>query len=62
MVSYSGEIVKDSSFAKIKGQPDAFRYQEGPWDLSTPALLPYTEGKYKFVQISLTARLWGLLT
>ncbi|MEO7045024.1 MAG: glycoside hydrolase family 43 protein [Ferruginibacter sp.] len=31
MVSYSGEIVKDSSIAKIKGQPDPFHYQEGPW-------------------------------
>lgn len=31
MVSYSGEIIKDSSFAKVKGQPDPFHYQEGPW-------------------------------
>jgi hypothetical protein len=31
MISYSGEIIKDSSFAKIKGHPDAFHYQEGPW-------------------------------
>ena len=31
MVSYSGEIKKDSSFAKVKGQPDPFHYQEGPW-------------------------------
>ncbi|MEO7489006.1 MAG: glycoside hydrolase family 43 protein, partial [Ferruginibacter sp.] len=31
MISYSGEIIKDSSFAKIKDRPDAFHYQEGPW-------------------------------
>ncbi len=31
MVSYSGNIIKDSSVAKIKGQPDPFHYQEGPW-------------------------------
>lgn len=31
MISYSGEIIKDSSFAKTKGQPDPFHYQEGPW-------------------------------
>lgn len=31
MVSYSGGIVKDTSFAKVKGQPDPFHYQEGPW-------------------------------
>lgn len=31
MISYSGEIVKDASIAKIKGQPDPFHYQEGPW-------------------------------
>lgn len=31
MISYSGEIIKDSSFKKTKGQPDAFHYQEGPW-------------------------------
>lgn len=31
MISYSGGIVKDSSVAKIKGQPDPFHYQEGPW-------------------------------
>lgn len=31
MISYSGEIVKDASVAKIKGQPDPFHYQEGPW-------------------------------
>lgn len=31
MVSYSGEIVKDASVAKVKGQRDPFRYQEGPW-------------------------------
>ena len=26
-----GEIVKDASIAKTKGQPDPFHYQEGPW-------------------------------
>ena len=31
MISYSGEITRDSSFAKMQGQPDAFHYQEGPW-------------------------------
>jgi arabinoxylan arabinofuranohydrolase len=31
MISYSGSIVKDSSIAKVKGQPDPFHYQEGPW-------------------------------
>jgi hypothetical protein len=31
MVSYSGDIIKDASFAKTKGQPDPFHYQEGPW-------------------------------
>jgi arabinoxylan arabinofuranohydrolase len=31
MVSLSGEIIKDSSVAKIKDQPDPFHYQEGPW-------------------------------
>jgi beta-xylosidase len=31
MISLSGEIVKDPSFAKVKGQPDPFHYQEGPW-------------------------------
>jgi len=31
MVSYSGEIIKDSSIAKVKGQPDPYHYQEGPW-------------------------------
>jgi hypothetical protein len=31
MVSYSGRITKDTSFAKVKGQPDPFHYQEGPW-------------------------------
>ncbi len=31
MVSYSGDVIKDTSFAKIKGQPDPFHYQEGPW-------------------------------
>ncbi len=31
MISYSGDVIKDTSFAKIKGQPDPFHYQEGPW-------------------------------
>jgi arabinoxylan arabinofuranohydrolase len=31
MISTSGEIVKDASFAKVRGQPDPFHYQEGPW-------------------------------
>jgi len=31
MVSYSGGIVKDTSFAKVPGKPDRFHYQEGPW-------------------------------
>lgn len=31
MVSYSGEIIKDTSFAKVAGKPDNFHYQEGPW-------------------------------
>ncbi len=31
MVSYSGDIVKVPEFAKVKGQPDPFHYQEGPW-------------------------------
>ncbi|MES2277240.1 MAG: glycoside hydrolase family 43 protein [Bacteroidota bacterium] len=31
MISYSGTITKDSSFAKKAGQQDPFHYQEGPW-------------------------------
>jgi len=31
MISYSGQIIKDSSFEKTKNQPDLFHYQEGPW-------------------------------
>lgn len=31
MISYSGDIIKDTSIAKVKGQPDPFHYQEGPW-------------------------------
>jgi arabinoxylan arabinofuranohydrolase len=31
MVSYSGEPVKDQLIRKVKGQPDPFHYQEGPW-------------------------------
>lgn len=31
MISTTGEVVKDAQFAKVKGQPDPFHYQEGPW-------------------------------
>lgn len=31
MISLSGSIIKDSSFAKVKDQKDPFHYQEGPW-------------------------------
>lgn len=31
MISYSGNVMKDTSIAKTKGQPDPFHYQEGPW-------------------------------
>jgi hypothetical protein len=31
MISISGEIVKEPSVAKERGQPDPFHYQEGPW-------------------------------
>jgi arabinoxylan arabinofuranohydrolase len=31
MISYSGEIIKEPSFVKTKGQPDTYHYQEGPW-------------------------------
>lgn len=31
MISYSGDIVKDASIAKVSGKPDEFHYQEGPW-------------------------------
>lgn len=31
MVSFEGEPIKDPSIAKVKGQPDPFHYQEGPW-------------------------------
>ena len=31
MISFSGDIIKDASFAKVKDQPDPFHYQEGPW-------------------------------
>jgi arabinoxylan arabinofuranohydrolase len=31
MISFEGEPVKDPSIAKVKGQPDPFHYQEGPW-------------------------------
>lgn len=31
MISISGDIIKDTSFAKIQGTRDRFHYQEGPW-------------------------------
>jgi arabinoxylan arabinofuranohydrolase len=31
MISYSGDIIKEPSFVKTKGQPDPYHYQEGPW-------------------------------
>ncbi|HEY8902227.1 MAG TPA: glycoside hydrolase family 43 protein, partial [Chthoniobacterales bacterium] len=31
MISLSGDIVTDPSIAKVRGQPDPFHYQEGPW-------------------------------
>ena len=31
MISTSGEIAKDATFAKVPRQPDPFHYQEGPW-------------------------------
>lgn len=31
MISLAGPITKDPSFAKVKDQPDPFKYQEGPW-------------------------------
>ncbi len=31
MISYSGPITKEPSFAKVKDQPDPMHYQEGPW-------------------------------
>ena len=31
MVSFSGEVTKDNSIAKVAGRPDPFHYQEGPW-------------------------------
>ncbi|MEH3114322.1 family 43 glycosylhydrolase [Pedobacter terrae] len=31
MISTSGDLVKDPSFAKVKGSDDIFHYQEGPW-------------------------------
>ncbi len=31
MISVSGDIVKDPLIRKTQGQPDPFRYQEGPW-------------------------------
>lgn len=31
MISYSGEITKDSQIRKEEGKPDPYHYQEGPW-------------------------------
>src|SRR5690606_9110749 len=31
MISYTGEIVKDASFAKEEGKEDPYHCQEGPW-------------------------------
>lgn len=31
MISLAGEITKDPQFAKVQGQPDPYRFQEGPW-------------------------------
>ena len=31
MISVNGEVTKDASIAKVKGSPDPFHYQEGPW-------------------------------
>jgi hypothetical protein len=31
MISFEGEPIKDPLIAKVKGQPDPFHYQEGPW-------------------------------
>jgi arabinoxylan arabinofuranohydrolase len=31
MISYSGDVVKDTSIARVSGKPDVFHYQEGPW-------------------------------
>jgi beta-xylosidase len=31
MISVNGDVVKDPSIAKVKGSPDPFHYQEGPW-------------------------------
>lgn len=31
MISLAGPVTKDSSMAKVKGSPDPFHYQEGPW-------------------------------
>lgn len=31
MISFSGEITKDASIAKVAGQTDPYHYQEGPW-------------------------------
>ena len=31
MISYSGEVIKDPSIAKVQGEPDPYHFQEGPW-------------------------------
>ena len=31
MISYSGDVVTDPSFAKVRGRQDPYHYQEGPW-------------------------------
>ena len=31
MISFSGDITKEPSMAKVEGQPDPFHFQEGPW-------------------------------
>ena len=31
MISYSGEVVTDSSFVKVPDEKDPYHYQEGPW-------------------------------
>ncbi|WP_069658510.1 glycoside hydrolase family 43 protein [Arcticibacter eurypsychrophilus] len=31
MMSYTGEPIKDKSFAKVKDRDDPYHYQEGPW-------------------------------
>lgn len=31
MISYTGEVMTDPSFVKVRGQRDPYHYQEGPW-------------------------------